>query len=130
MPPALSDVVLDFVWDRERLWSLDLPVTRVPVTDLDWHLDLPMWAFEGRPFVLTPREVAQNPQAFGEQYARTQAADPRFPLHLLERPGRLTVLDGMHRLLRAHLQGHREVLVKALPYDRLDDIARVDLPPS
>src|ERR1700761_5015364 len=90
MPPALSDVVLDFLWDHQRLWSLDLPVTQVPVAELDWHLDLPMWAYEGQPFVLTPREVAQNPQAFREQHARTLAADTSFPLHLLARPNRLT----------------------------------------
>jgi hypothetical protein len=123
MPPVLNGIVLDFLWDHQRLWSLDLPVTRVPATELDWHLDLPMWAFEGRPFVLTPREVAQNPQAFPEQYARTLAADTRFPLHLIARPSRLTVLDGMHRLLKARMEGHRTVLAKKVPAERLDDIA-------
>ena len=115
--------MLDFAWDRKRLWSLDLPVSQVPVAELDWHLELPMWAFEGRPFVLTPKEVAQNPEVFHEQYARTLAADTDFPLHLLERPGRFTVLDGMHRLLRAHMQGHITVLAIKVPAGRLDDIA-------
>lgn len=124
MPPALNDVVLDFAWDRERLWSLDLPVSQVPLAELDWHLDLPMWAYEGRPFVLTPKEVAEKPEVFREQYARTLAADTDFPLHLLERPGRLTVLDGMHRLLRAHMEGHTRVLAKKVPTGRLDDIAK------
>jgi hypothetical protein len=42
----------------------------------------------------------------------------------------LTVLDGMHRLLQAHLKGHRTVLVKALPFGRLEDIACFCLPPG
>jgi len=123
MPPALNGIVLDFLWDHQRLWSLDLPVTQVPVSELDWHLDLPMWAFEGQPFVLTPKDVARNPQAFHEQYARTLAADTRFPLHLLARTSRLTVLDGMHRLLKACMEGRRTVPAKTVPVGRLDDIA-------
>jgi hypothetical protein len=123
MPPVLRDVMLDFVWDRERLWGLDLPVTRVPIERVAWQLRLPMWAHDGVPFVLTPRQVARDPLAFSQQYARTLAADMSFPLHVLERGRRLTVLDGMHRLLRAQVKGHSEVLVKALPFERLDDIA-------
>ncbi|MCM4084484.1 hypothetical protein [Paractinoplanes hotanensis] len=123
MPPVLDDVVLNFVWDRERLWSLDLPETWVPMAELGWHLRLPMWAFRGRPFVLTPEQVAQSPRAFSEQYARTFAADISFPLHVLERPNRLTVLDGMHRLLQARLKGCAGVVVKKLPIGRLDEIA-------
>jgi hypothetical protein len=128
MPPVLRDVVLDFLWDPKLLWSLDLPVTQVPMEELDWHLQLPMWAFEETPFVVTPVQVAQNPEAFTEQYARTLAADLSFPLHVLQRPNRLTVLDGMHRLLRAHLEGRRRVQVKMLPIDRLDDIAHTKGP--
>src|SRR5690348_5919600 len=101
MPPILQDVVLDFIWDRERLWSLDLPITQVPIEQLDWHLRLPMWAYDGRPFVLTPEQVARDPLFLSEQYARTLAADMSFPLHVLRRTQRLTVLDGSHRLLQA-----------------------------
>lgn len=123
MPAVLRDVLLDFVWDRERLWSLDLPVTCVPMAELDWHLRLPMWAHDGRPFVVTPEQVAGHPHAFREQYARTMAADMSFPLHVLDRPTKLTVLDGMHRLLRAHVSGWEAVQVKKLPVARLDEIA-------
>jgi hypothetical protein len=122
MPPVLGDVLLDFVWDRERLWSLDLPETSVPMAELDWHLQLPMWAFQGRPFILTPEQVARDPRAFSVQYARTATADLSYPLHVLERPSRLTVLDGTHRLLQALLKGHARVVVKRLPMGRLDDI--------
>jgi hypothetical protein len=130
MPPVLRDVVLDFVWNRERLWSLDLPVTQVPIEQLDWHLRLPMWAHDGMPFVLAPEHVARDPLAFSEQYARAMAADMSFPLHVLQQSNGLTVLDGMHRLLQAHLKGLREVLVKTLPFDRLEDIACFCLPPG
>jgi hypothetical protein len=123
MPAVLRDVVLDFAWDRERLWSLDLPVTCAPMRELDWHLRLPMWALDGRPFVVTPEQVARHPHAFREHYARTLAADTGFPLHVLDRQTKLTVLDGMHRLLQAHMNGWETVQVKKLPVARLDEIA-------
>ncbi|WP_285472766.1 hypothetical protein [Actinoplanes sp. NBRC 101535] len=124
MPPALHAVVLDFLWDRERLWSLELPVTRVPTADLAWHLRLPLWSFGGRPFVLTPEAVAQHPTTFTVQYARTTSADLAFPIHVLQRPTGLTVLDGMHRLLKARLEGHPTVAAKVVPFSRLDDFAQ------
>ncbi len=52
------------------------------------------------------------------------AADLAFPLQALERPGgHLTVLDGIHRLLKADLLGHATVAVTRLPMERLDEIA-------
>jgi hypothetical protein len=122
MPPILQGVLLDFWWDQERLWRLDLPVTEIPTQELRWHLELPMWAVDGAPFTLTPTQVAACPQRFTGQYARTLAADLSVPIHLLDRPERLTVLDGMHRLLKAHLLGHDTILAKEVPTSRLDDI--------
>jgi hypothetical protein len=81
-----------------------------------------MWAMEGAPFTLTPAQVAACPRRFAGPYARTLAADLRFPIHVLDRPKRLTVLDGMHRLLKAHLLGHDTILAKKVPTSLLDDI--------
>src|SRR4051794_40471369 len=38
MAQSLDDVSTDFRWSRERLWALDLPVARVSVEDLRFHL--------------------------------------------------------------------------------------------
>ena len=123
MPPELHDVLLDFEWDLERLWQLDLAANTISVGELAWHLRLPLWAFAGRPFAVSPAEVAADPRRFHEQYARTLAADLRYPLHVLDRPERLTLLDGVHRLLKADLLGHRTVTVKLVPMDMLDRFA-------
>ncbi|WP_020577948.1 hypothetical protein [Actinopolymorpha alba] len=123
LPPVLKDVTLDFHWDMERLWALDLVVTEVAVAELDWQLQLPMWAYDGQFFAVSPAEVAADPERYHEQYARTLGADLRYPLHVLDRPERLTLLDGVHRLLKARLLGLETVQVKKVPMDRLDDIA-------
>lgn len=124
LPDVLRGVLLDFWWDTERLWALDLPVTTLPVADLSWLLDLPMWPYGGAPFQVTPHQVAADPVRYAEQYARTMAADVAFPLHVTDRGGRPLVLDGMHRLLRTELAGWGEVAVKVVPAAALDDIAR------
>lgn len=124
MPPSLRDVTLDFVWSHDRLWALELPVERVAVDELRWHLALPMWSLEGVPFAVSPEQVRANPSRFHVQHARTMAADLAFPLHALVRPGRpRTLLDGVHRLLKAELLGHATVAVTDVPMARLDDIA-------
>ncbi|GAA2756489.1 hypothetical protein [Actinopolymorpha rutila] len=123
VPPVLREVILDFHWERERLWQLELESVQVSIAEVEWHLRLPLWAYDRRPFAVSPLEVAADPWRFHEQYARTTAADPRWPLHFLDRPGGLTVLDGTHRLLTASLAGHDHVTVKKVPMDLLDEIA-------
>ena len=124
IPPELTAYILDFHWDLNRLYALDLPVTDLAVADLAHHLDLPFWAHAGRPFQVTPRQVAADPVTYHEQYARTRSADLRHPLDAVHRPdNRITILDGIHRLLRAELEGQQGVVVRILPWSTLDEIA-------
>ncbi|MER7250823.1 ParB/Srx family N-terminal domain-containing protein [Kribbella sp. NPDC000426] len=120
----LAAHILDLHWDLERLHALDLPTVDLPVADFADHLELPFWAYGGRPFQVTPREVAADPVTYREQYERTFTADLRHPIDAVRRPdGRITILDGVHRLLRAELEGRTVVAVRILPWADLDQIA-------
>ncbi len=124
LPPELKGVILDFHWDVELLHCLDLPATDLQVAELAWHLRLPFWSRDRRPFQVSPLQVAANPEVHAEQYARTMVADLRYPLDVVRRPdGRITILDGVHRLLRAHLDGLESVRVRILEWEELDAIA-------
>jgi hypothetical protein len=124
LPRELHGIVLDFHWDLSRLHGLDLPVMQIEVRELAWHLELPFWAYDGRPFQVTPLQVAADPELYAEQYARTLAADLSYPIDVVRRPdGRISILDGVHRLLRAHLSGLRSVRVRVLEWEQLDAIA-------
>jgi hypothetical protein len=124
IPPQLTAYILDFHWDLNRLHALDLPVTQLRVADLAHHLDLPFWAHAERPFQLTPHQVAADPFTYRAQYNRTLAADLRHPLDVVHRPDdRITILDGVHRLLRAELEERPLVDVRVLPWSALDEIA-------
>jgi hypothetical protein len=124
IPPELTAYILDLEWDLNQLHRLDLLKISVRVADLAHHLDLPFWRYDGRPFQVTPREVAADTAKYHEQWDRVLAADPRQPLHVVRRAdGRLTILDGIHRLLRAELEGLTTVVVHVLPWEDLDEIA-------
>ena len=123
VPESLRGVLLDFHWELERLWALDLPVAEVAVEELAWHLDLPFWAAGGRPFAVTPSEVARAPERHPGQWERTLSADLTMAVHVVERDGRLVILDGVHRLLKASLEGRGTIGAKRLGPGDLDRIA-------
>lgn len=123
-PAVLEGIILDFQWDLERLHGLPLPVREVPVSALRWHLGLPLWAADGRPFRVSPAEVAAEPSAHPEQWGRTMAADLRYPLDAYAGPeDGLTILDGVHRLLKAVIEGHSALRVRVLEVGDFDAIA-------
>ncbi|WP_410786323.1 hypothetical protein [Kribbella sp. C-35] len=123
VPPELTAYILDFHWDLERLHALDLPTVDLPVADLAHHLDLPFWAYDG-PFQVTPRQVAADPVTYRAQYERTLAADLRHPIDVVHRPDdRITILDGVHRLLRAELERRTTISTRVLRWSELDRIA-------
>ncbi|WP_131104740.1 hypothetical protein [Ornithinimicrobium sufpigmenti] len=129
VPPALRDVLLDFHWDAESLHALDLPVRFVATSELTWHLNLPFWSADGSPFQISPNEVASDPAKHPQQWHRTHAADLRHPLDAyLRGDGRVVILDGIHRLLKAFLLQRPHMDVRILPPDRFDAIAVARLP--
>lgn len=124
VPPELRRYILDFHWDLDLLHALELPVLELPVADLADHLDLPFWAYDGQPFQVTPHQVAADPATYQAQYERTLAADLRHPVDVVRRTdGRITILDGVHRLLRAELEGRTVITARVLAWDELDRIA-------
>ncbi len=123
LPPSLRGVVLDIEWDRERLWALDLPTVVLPVAELRWHLALPLWRDDEGPFRVTPKEVLAEPLKHADQFERVWAADLAHPLHVLAHEDGLTILDGVHRLLKADMLQWRTVRVKVLAQAELHRIA-------
>ena len=77
-------------WDVDRLIELsrDLPVREVPLDSI-WELDTPYWS------QLTVRDVAEHVRL-------VQEVDTTYPI-ILGFDGR--VMDGMHRVVRAVLEG-------------------------
>lgn len=117
-------MILDFLWDVEPLRALDLPTHALGTAELTWHLNLPFWSADGVPFHVSPDEVAADPASHPQHWQRTHAADLRYPLDAYRRgDGRIVILDGIHRLLRASLLDRPSVPVRIMAPGQFDAIA-------
>jgi hypothetical protein len=111
-PDSMREVFPQTHWQLGKLWALDLRVEPVEVADLLWMFDLPLWQLNGERFKVTPNQVAATPMNFRPHYERVMDADLDFPIHLVAYRGRLVVLDGVHRLLKAHFLRRRWIEAK------------------
>lgn len=124
LPPGFEPYALELEWDRERLWSLDLPAGLLAVSELSWQLARPWWRDGDRYFCVRPSDVLATPDDHPEHLARTLEADLSHPLDVTWRGGRWFVLDRVHRLLRAAMIGAESVRVRKVPAEMLPLIAR------
>lgn len=103
-------------WDVDRLIALaaGLPVRMVPV-DAIRELDEPFW-FGGGPHDATCRAVAEHARLIAK-------SDLRYPI-ILGADGR--VMDGMHRVAKAWLEGRDVIAAVQLIADPAPDFVGVD----
>ena len=115
-PSAPADVAPWLVEiSRERIRGRNRPIVLVPVRELEWILDLPLWWDGGHPFRLRPREVLKQPERNQAQRARTSEADLAVPVDVAWYGGRWLVVDGIHRLLKAVSLGYSAVAAREVP---------------
>ncbi len=114
IPIEMQLAAIPFQWDRDRLWELDTPISYLPASELEWHLDVPFWAHDAVPFQLTPNQVRLNPNGYQDQLRRTLDADLNHPLVVMRWRRRWTILDGVHRLLKSTLVGVDPLPVRIL----------------
>ncbi|GLC24647.1 hypothetical protein [Roseisolibacter agri] len=103
-------------WDVDRLIALTagLPAREVPLAAIR-ELDEPFW-FGGGSEAATCRAVAEHARLIA-------AADLRYPI-ILGADGR--VMDGMHRVAKAYLEGRSVIAAVQLTVDPAPDFVGVD----
>ena len=121
-PPVIRQTLPMVPWNIRKLHSLDLPIQPVAVDDLAWLFDLPLWQDNGTRFQVSPAQVRADPAGFPDHMRRVMASGLQHPIHLVEHNGRLVVLDGYHRLLKAAIQGHAQIEAMVLSQQDLQSI--------
>ena len=121
-PPVIRQTLPMVPWNIHKLHELDLPVQPVAVDDLAWLFDLPLWQDNGTRFQVSPAQVRADPATFPDHMRRVMASDMEQPIHLVAHHGRLVVLDGYHRLLKAAIQGHAQIEAMILSQQDLQSI--------
>jgi len=123
LPDIIKEVGFDFRWSERKVWALDVEAIELDISELEWHFDIPFLDEKGRWYNLTPREVMEHPEDHPKEYARTLAADMQYPIDVMQNKGRLLILDGLHRLMKAALGGQQKVKVRIIPRERIPEIA-------
>jgi len=99
-------------------------VCDIAVTDLAWMLQLPLWQYRGRRFVVAPADVLASPAQYPSHYARVLDASLDHPVLFLPYRGRPTILDGVHRLAHAALRNQpalRAMVLSPADYSAICD---------
>ena len=115
LPEEIRKQRMDFHWDKQKLWVLDIPIEDMDVSLLEWQLDLPFWAHNGKKYNLHPRQVLENIDSYPDHKNRVLNADIKYPIDVMENQnGKLEILDGVHRLVRLMLEGNKKVKVRKI----------------
>jgi hypothetical protein len=116
MPPELLEIAFKFDRDLNKLWKVELPVETLPVSALEWHLDMPFFWQDEKPFSLKPREVLNHPEQYAYWMQRIMQVDTSYPLDILLWNGNWQIIDGLHRLCKQIALGKTTVAVRKLPH--------------
>ena len=123
-PAVIREVGFDFSWDEKKVWRLEIADEPMPVSDLAWHFTVPfLWNPPGI-YNLTPQEVLNSPENYPRERERIFSADLQYPIDIMENKGRWVILDGLHRLLKAFLEGRSVVRVRKIPRECIPQILK------
>ena len=113
----LPSLYLSFNWSNAKVWALELAVHEVPLSDLEWHLAIPVWStVPGRRlFDLAPMTVLEHPREHGRHYARVLDTSVHYPIDTILWEGAWVILDGVHRLAKLWLARARNVRIRRVP---------------
>lgn len=124
-PKIIQEVGFDFDWDDRKVWALELPVEEMGIEELDWHFDIPfLWTKPKGYYDLKPNEVFDNPKKYRAEYERALAADLTHPIDIMQWRDRWVILDGLHRLMRASIQGVTRLKVRKVPQSAIPQILK------
>jgi hypothetical protein len=124
LPKIIKDVGFDFHWEEKKVWDLDLPVEEMDLSELEWHFDIPFWWTEGGFYDFKPIWAIDEPAKYPERYKRIIKTDLSYPLDIMFWKGRWLLLDGLHRLAKAKLEGKKKVMVRKVPKEAIPKITK------
>lgn len=123
-PKIIEEVGFDFRWDNKKVWRLQVPVEEIDIFKLEWHFQIPFWNTKNGYYDLKPIDVINFPKNHQEEYERTMKADLSHPIDIMENKGRLLILDGLHRLVKAKILGNSKVQVRKIPRSKIPNIIK------
>ncbi len=120
IPKALADNCLECVPPNEKVWALNIPITKMLISTLNWQFDIPFWKHGNKKYAITPNQVISNKSKYSYQFNRIMNADLKYPIDITKNhKGKWEILDGLHRLVKARIIGLTTVNVRKVSSKQL-----------
>ncbi len=102
-----------FKIDEPKLWAIDIPVEEIPISEIEYNLDIPYLEKEGTDdWNLTPRMLIKNFDKEFYHAKEVNKADLKHPIEIYLHKGEWIILDGIHRFTKAVRLGHKTIKVR------------------
>jgi hypothetical protein len=123
MPASIRKALPQSLWNKGKLWALNITVEAAPVDSLSYLLELPVWQLNGKRFQVKPINVLNDPEKYPDHFRRIIGSDLKYAVHVTKKGGRLTIIDGFHRLAKARMNGDKFIQAKILTDADLDSVS-------
>lgn len=125
LPKILVDNCFGRVPANEKVWALDIPVTSMSLSKLDWQFDIPFWKHGNKKYAITPNQVLKNKRKYRYQYNRIMNSNLKYPIDIAKSgKGKWKILDGLHRLVKARVLGLTKVNVRKISSTQLKELLK------
>lgn len=125
-PDIIEQVGFDFNWDLRKVWELKYPVEDMNIQELTWHFDVPFLSSKPNGYYdVYPRQILDSPENFPEEYQRTMNSDTKYPIDIMLWRKHWLILDGLHRLMRLHIEKVNIVKVRKIPQSAIPSIKKL-----
>lgn len=116
-----KEIDLGFRIDDTKLWDLDIPTEEIPISDLEFNFDIPYLEKEGTDdWNLSISELIRDFDKENTHAKRVKGVDLSFPIHVYNLNGNWIILDGVHRVAKALLEGHKTIEVRRVTAEQLN----------
>ncbi len=118
-----KEIDVGFKVDYKKLWSLDIPIEEINISELECNLDFPYLEQEGTDdWNLTPRMLLKNFEKEVSHAKKVKEANLSHPIEIYFHNGNWIILDGVHRYVKALMEGLKTIRVKRVSGAMLNGI--------
>lgn len=115
-----KEIDLGFRIDDTKLWDLNIPTEEILVSELSFNFDIPYLEKEGTDdWNLSINDLIRDFNKEITHAKRVREVDLSFPIHIYNLNDNWIILDGVHRLVKALLEGQETIMVRKISKEDL-----------
>jgi hypothetical protein len=123
--PKPKEIDFGFTHVDEKTWDLNILPEVMDIKELEQNLDIAYLDKEGTDdWNLTLRELINDPEKQPGHYDKIQKADMKYPIKIYFFGGSWKILDGVHRLCKAVIEGRKTISVCKVPPEMIPKILK------